>query len=1607
MTNSLSQIADGRKKLDLILSHLSTESDPDKITFKNGAASRPSTFFDATTHWLDPSTYHIYPPNTNRVIIDSGATLSSLKTTASSASPQSVIQLTTKHLQTLLPATTSATDSDGKAPNMVVPLSFVEEDPTNSLPTTTPLPAMDKIKEAISNRKLVMVVCGVEVEGDVHVNDDDIDIKLEDENDEGDDLDGGDDDPNSNETTIILSHFNSLLMDLDPLLPRSSCRLSSIHALRLASAFGVSVSDRMCLSVMKSIFGDSFTYRTREKRKFRLVRSHVGVRKWGERYYGIGIAVESECLVSICEKSGNSDDDNEEIGALIAEVKCTFVQGLPLDIEEIRKRDGIEFDFGFVDGEDREEINEPISDVTGEKQQGYVEIDFLTGSANGGGGGGGREEEEQVVFADMELWSLRNDADNGDGTNDDDGDAGENQNQQQQHELPQTTYSTFTKPLSVAIAEHRNQRLLESGIVTEIFGWGSNEYNSLGVPNNQLDTPAQNAKDSPSFFLQPQSIPITSPMTRSLSSIEQISLISTSATHTLALTSLGALYACGDNSDGQLGLGNLRNAESLVLVEWFAENEANSEGDVISLKSISAGSCVTGSHSAAICEDGKLYTWGKGAFCGHIGARESLEDAANNANADNDNAKSNAGGPQMTPKVVAAFSGRRVKSVSCGGGFTVALAHLPRLDSTLNPRTALYSWGSWTGGRLGLGKPPKMIETTYMHGNTRKKVPRFQGRPRRITALDGEEVTKISAGDSHCLCATANGKVFAWGQNDAGQCGVFSRHPDKIARGRKEEMDARFKGKKHWGLESIWDDVMVPRIVPPFVGFLQGEGEEEDRDNKKEDSYAVEVAAGGLHSATITRGGNLFTWGGGGHGACLGHGECSPAALTPFDTAGIKAMRLNQRTYNPSVSDIRGGKELSVMAKKAASVSRAEATLAIPLWTKPREVQALKNLKVIKVELGDAHGACLTSTGGMYVWGGGIAAVQEKPNILLSPEQIKSKKNLTDVVEPVCVPREPCTTWMKSISGKIWRQISCGGQHTLCIGGGERIGFTLGRKLLKAGEATKRVLEERRDREEDSDVDVDVDGDGDGDAGEDIDSASVSTADELGSMAASSIFSNSGDLMSQGATADCLLLVSGRRIFAHKVVLARRCPVLRDMIYEEGMERGTEKGKIMELMLPDLRYDVCRCMVQYLYTDDVIDKLDPTQTLVYDLLKSAEKFELERLVALCKVATFIARAGLIEDDDDGGDDDDGDDGDEDGSKSSRKKQQLLRRRQQFVDDGYNNIQVPPSTLSLDFSGALGESEFADIKFISQDGRGIYAHRAFLTARSTYFNAMFRTSGALDAGEDDGDDEGSRGSSRSSGSKSRRRHRNVTEIVVPDTYVGLLRLLLYIYSGNLADGNSDALLEDLMAADRYQLKEMKNICSSTIIVTPENSMSVLDVGTRFECPRLRNDAVGVITRNMNSFGEVTAAVKSEGAESGSHVSQLPFEALREVCPSAIPSIYEMVKQKELDRKSASLLNPVETLSIDVGLLTGKEIKFPDNIKEMARREIEREEKSKEEAIEDMTGDIRKVPWGLIIVLVVVCSVYSFVGRMVSLGPIVPVFNVIFFIFAGMQLCMKLR
>ncbi|XP_056109501.1 probable E3 ubiquitin-protein ligase HERC4 [Rhinichthys klamathensis goyatoka] len=120
----------------------------------------------------------------------------------------------------------------------------------------------------------------------------------------------------------------------------------------------------------------------------------------------------------------------------------------------------------------------------------------------------------------------------------------------------------------------------------------------------------------------------------------------------------------------------------------------------------------------------------------------------------------------------------------------------------------LFVWGDNSHGQLGL----------------EKEQPRSLSAPQRMESLCGIPLAQISAGGDHSFVLSLSGVVFGWGKNSAGQLGLGDT---------------------------------TDRHVPTVVNSL----------NRKK---IVSISCGGEHTATLSKGGTVFTFGSGGFGQ-LGH----------------------------------------------------------------------------------------------------------------------------------------------------------------------------------------------------------------------------------------------------------------------------------------------------------------------------------------------------------------------------------------------------------------------------------------------------------------------------------------------------------------------------------------------------------------------------------------------------------------------------------------------------------------------------------------------------------------------------------------------------------------
>ena len=242
-------------------------------------------------------------------------------------------------------------------------------------------------------------------------------------------------------------------------------------------------------------------------------------------------------------------------------------------------------------------------------------------------------------------------------------------------------------------------------------------------------------------------------------------------------------------------------------------------------------------------------------------------------------------------------------SVSDGSGFS----------ATVVEGGKVFMWGEGGSGALGAAD-----------GSTEQ-----QSTPALVAGLGCETVASVACGGKHCAAVTHDGKVYTWGTGFCGQLGHGNGESKaaptlveglagvavkEVSCGETHNVALSADGSVYvWGLDvegQLGLGASGHRAAPAKVGGPLAE--------QKATAVSCSIGPGGPgHSAAITSGGNLYTWGMGRDGQ-LGHGDTEP---------------------------------------------RLEPTL----------VSALADKKVVAVSCGATHTAALTDEGRVYTWGGGVS----------------------------------------------------------------------------------------------------------------------------------------------------------------------------------------------------------------------------------------------------------------------------------------------------------------------------------------------------------------------------------------------------------------------------------------------------------------------------------------------------------------------------------------------------------------------------------------------------------------------------------------------------------
>lgn len=428
------------------------------------------------------------------------------------------------------------------------------------------------------------------------------------------------------------------------------------------------------------------------------------------------------------------------------------------------------------------------------------------------------------------------------------------------------------------------------------------------------------------FNAAPQSVPL----------LGGVTAVAASTHHSLALTADGKVWAWGLNVNGQLGDCTTIIRAQPVTVKTAPNAELN---NVIA---IAAGSA----HSMALTADGNVYTWGGNGF-GQLG------DGTLNGRA--------------CAAVVPSWSPTNGKAVDVVAGHVHSM--------TLMSNGDIYSWGQNTYGQLG-------------HGNfTQSSV------PAKVTTV--ADAKAIGAGYFHSFAILANGNAVAWGYNYyqqlgdgtsgsspyavgvSGVTGVMAvtgglRHSVAIAANTMGSSTAH-RGIWAWGANTDGQG-----------GYGQASGQAEPTPVPVSDKnlFGVTQAVAGLgHTVAISWNGRIYTWGWNAYGQ-LGQGDDdddphpTPVLVHvegqggPSDTYPFVAVAVGELHSLALRSDgtvwAWGGNSHGQLGD--ASTTQRNSPVQVRRSTNPNAV--LKG--IVAIAAGSNHSLALSEEGIIYAWGHNI-----------------------------------------------------------------------------------------------------------------------------------------------------------------------------------------------------------------------------------------------------------------------------------------------------------------------------------------------------------------------------------------------------------------------------------------------------------------------------------------------------------------------------------------------------------------------------------------------------------------------------------------------------------
>ena len=400
--------------------------------------------------------------------------------------------------------------------------------------------------------------------------------------------------------------------------------------------------------------------------------------------------------------------------------------------------------------------------------------------------------------------------------------------------------------------------------------------------------------------------------------MDNVASVSLGGSHSAAVTKDGSLYMWGDNGNGRLGDGTTTDRYTPVKI---MDNVA----------SVSLGS----SHSAAITKDGSLYMWGYN-YYGQLGDGTTTD--------------------RYTPVKIM----DNVASVSLGGNHSAAITK----DSNL------YMWGGNGSGQLGDGttdnktRPHRVasnvqsVKLGYIYTTVISKDGglytwgyNYYGQLGNGTTTNSSNPIKImndaidcAGGDDHTIVLKKDGTVYTWGYNDCGQLG------DSTTTNRTSPVAIQ-----------IYDHTNVLTSSGIKYGIIPDNGNY----SFESTGEVIQMAAGGTHTAAVTKDGDLYMWGRNYYGQ-LGVYSNADSKIpikvnNSSSTLPEKSVKYIALGYYHSAAITKDGSLYMWGYNRSGQLGDGTTT------DRYTPVKIMDN--VASVSLGGSHSAAVTKDGSLYMWG--------------------------------------------------------------------------------------------------------------------------------------------------------------------------------------------------------------------------------------------------------------------------------------------------------------------------------------------------------------------------------------------------------------------------------------------------------------------------------------------------------------------------------------------------------------------------------------------------------------------------------------------------------------